>query len=107
MCQLLLVDPSAWTRWMKDESRVPPHIYRSLEWFLALNQKMLTQPDLAAVMNARFRIATSSLDPHQESSLRAEIQVVRSDLRRQQWVSAFLTAGLTAMMIVSLWLAYR
>ncbi len=107
MCQLLLVDPSAWTRWMKDESRVPPHIYRSLEWFLALNQKMLTQPDLAAVMNARFKMPASSLNPDQESSLRAEIQIVRSDLRHQQWVSAFLTAGLAVMMIVSSWLAYR
>lgn len=30
MCQLLLVDPSAWTRWSKDESKVPPHIWKML-----------------------------------------------------------------------------
>lgn len=39
MTQLLLVDPSAWTRWMRDESRVPPHVYRSLQWYLELVDK--------------------------------------------------------------------
>lgn len=39
MCQLLMVDPSTWTRWMKDEARVPPHIYRSLQWYLQLIEK--------------------------------------------------------------------
>lgn len=36
MCQLLLVDPSAWTRWDKNPEQAPPHIYRSLQWYLAL-----------------------------------------------------------------------
>src|SRR4051812_10712453 len=39
ICQLLLVDPSAWTRWGRDESRVPPHIYRVLEWYISLAEK--------------------------------------------------------------------
>lgn len=39
MCQLLMVDPSTWTRWMKDEDRVPPHIYRALQWYLQLVEK--------------------------------------------------------------------
>jgi hypothetical protein len=39
ICQLLLVDPSAWTRWTKDETRTPPHIYRALEWYVALTEK--------------------------------------------------------------------
>ena len=39
MCQLLMVDPSAWSRWTKDESKVPPHIYRALQWYLALTQE--------------------------------------------------------------------
>ena len=56
MCRLLLVDPSAWTRWTKDENRVPPHVYRSLEWFLALNKKSLTQPPFAEVFNSRYQL---------------------------------------------------
>ena len=38
MAQLLLVDPSAWTRWVKS-GHAPPHIYRSLMWLLALEEK--------------------------------------------------------------------
>lgn len=39
MCQLLMVDPSTWTRWLKDEGKVPPHIYRALQWYLQLIEK--------------------------------------------------------------------
>jgi hypothetical protein len=39
ICQLLLVDPSAWTRWTAPGGRVPPHIYRALEWYLLLTEK--------------------------------------------------------------------
>ncbi len=39
MCQLLLVDPSAWTRWGKTPQQIPPHIYRSLQWYLALTDQ--------------------------------------------------------------------
>lgn len=39
ICQLLLVDPSAWTRWIRVEDRVPPHIYRALEWYISLAEK--------------------------------------------------------------------
>lgn len=34
VCQMLLVDPSAWTRWRKDESKVPPHIWKMLAMHL-------------------------------------------------------------------------
>lgn len=37
--QLLMVDPSAWTRWTKYDHEAPPHIYRSLSWFLQLQEK--------------------------------------------------------------------
>lgn len=40
MCQLLLVDPSAWTRWTKKGDVPPPHIYRSLQWYLTLQEKV-------------------------------------------------------------------
>lgn len=39
MCQLLFVDPSAWTRWTKSGEHAPPHIYRMLQWYLALQEK--------------------------------------------------------------------
>jgi hypothetical protein len=41
MCQLLLVDPSAWTRWTRSDAtdEAPPHIYRSLSWYLLLRDE--------------------------------------------------------------------
>lgn len=38
MAQLLLVDPSAWTRWTSGDA-APPHIWRALAWYLALQDK--------------------------------------------------------------------
>ena len=37
MCQLLMVDPSAWTRWMKEGA--PPSVYRALEWYVLLQKE--------------------------------------------------------------------
>lgn len=95
MCQLLLVDPSAWTRWMKDESRVPPHIYRSLEWFLALNEKSLTNPDLAAVFQHRYRIRT----PEISSEVEGRLEVLARDIQRQKQIILYLTACLGALAV--------
>jgi hypothetical protein len=39
MTQLLLVDPSAWNRWTTRKTPPPPHIYRALQWYLALQEK--------------------------------------------------------------------
>ncbi len=39
LCQLLLVDPSAWSRWTKKNQDAPPHIYRALAWYLSLQEK--------------------------------------------------------------------
>ena len=39
MAQLLLVDPSAWTRWTQTEQGAPPHVWRALAWYLALQEK--------------------------------------------------------------------
>ena len=39
ICQLLLVDPSAWTRWTKSKEGAPPHVYQALRWYMELNQQ--------------------------------------------------------------------
>ena len=38
MGELLMVDPSAWTRWTKLNQAAPPHIYRMLEWYLLVKR---------------------------------------------------------------------
>ena len=39
ICQLLLVDPSSWTKWTKPGQDAPAYIYRSLQWALAILEK--------------------------------------------------------------------
>src|SRR6185312_16950990 len=39
IAQLLLVDPSAWTRWTTKGSDAPPHIYQALDWYLSILEK--------------------------------------------------------------------
>lgn len=53
LCQLLLVDASAWSRWIKNPKTVPPHIYRALEWYLLVQDK---HPSLhpAVFLSSRF-----------------------------------------------------
>lgn len=40
MAQLLLVDPSSWSRWTQKGHEVPPHIYRALHWYMILQEKV-------------------------------------------------------------------
>lgn len=40
VCQLLMVDPSAWTRWNRDGEAAPPHIWRALQWYMTLQEKI-------------------------------------------------------------------
>lgn len=39
MAHLLMVDPSAWSRWSKKVTPPPPHVYRALQWYLILQEK--------------------------------------------------------------------
>lgn len=59
MCQLLMVDPSAWSRWQKNEDQIPPHIYRSLQWYLALIEKAPEWHPMNAYLGS-FRPVTTS-----------------------------------------------
>lgn len=104
MCQLLLVDPSAWTRWMKDESKVPPHIYRSLEWFLALNEKAITNPDLAAVFLARYKsVEKRSASSETASGLGNEMERLSRELQLQKKVSALQFAAILMLALTCLY----
>jgi hypothetical protein len=40
ICQLLMVDPSSWTRWTRWGENIPPHIYRALQWYMIIQEKI-------------------------------------------------------------------
>lgn len=48
MCQLLLIDPSTWSRWTTGKTKPPPYVYRTLQWGLALMEKY---PELHPLAN--------------------------------------------------------
>jgi transcriptional regulator with XRE-family HTH domain len=86
ICQLLMVDPSAWTRWTKTTQlssgieSAPPHIWRALQWYMILQQKI---PGLTPEY---FLGAREAAKMHQIS----EISEVRSELARHQAETAAL-----------------
>ncbi len=96
MCQLLLVDPSAWSRWMRDESRVPPHIYRSLEWYLALNHRRYTDPDLSRLITARYQ--TNEVEKDSQKMI-SEIHRLKSRVFYLQ-IALFLGVGVCLSLIL-------
>ncbi len=51
MCRLLLVDPSAWTRWTRTDA--PPHVYQALRWLLELRG---IRPDVIGPTNFSTRL---------------------------------------------------
>jgi transcriptional regulator with XRE-family HTH domain len=82
ICQLLLVDPSAWTRWTRSGEVAPPHVYRMLQWYLALNDKY-------PALDAAFWLSTVSRDTlttdreranQLDNALNGEIQNLSSNL---------------------------
>lgn len=67
--QLLMVDPSAWTRWTKPDGEAPPHVYRALEWFLLLQEKH-PQYKASLWLNA---VATPQIPPKEIESLKSQL----------------------------------
>ncbi len=87
MAQLLMVDPSAWTRWVKNEDTIPPHVYRSLQWYLALIDKQPEWHPQNAFLGA-FRGSSTNVDSKKITSevnqmvqnQKAELEDFRGDM---------------------------
>ena len=58
ICQILLVNPSAWTRWTKSPQGAPPHFYRALEWLIYIHSKKTNHQQ-----NSPFLSSSSSPTP--------------------------------------------
>jgi transcriptional regulator with XRE-family HTH domain len=97
ICQLLMVDPSAWTRWMKDEDSIPPHVYRSLEWYLALHEKVLTNPDLAVIFTHRYKGEQKQTEDS-VLLMRGQVESLEKNLKIQQNITSFLV--LISMLLI-------
>ncbi len=84
ICQLLLVDPSAWSRWTRSTQEAPPHIYRALHWYLLLQAQ---EPAL------NYRVWLAGIG--QERRPDAVVQWQREVEKRQQHVEVLLQENLS------------
>jgi len=85
MCELLLIDPSTWTRWTTGKTTPPPWVYRTLQWGLAVMDK---HPEFHPLLiNQTAALApsnTNSLDSSEIRALSNEISEVKKDLKK--WI---------------------
>jgi len=69
MCLLLMVDPSAWSRWVKGKTKTPPHIWRALEWYVLLIEK---HPEYTSKLWT-FKHPQAVLSTHEKNNLKRNI----------------------------------
>lgn len=81
LCQLLLVDPSAWTRWTQGHTPAPPHVWRALSWYLALQEKYPAL-DAAFWLNGVARASSSEAAIEMGRAQAAEIQSLRKEVEQ-------------------------
>lgn len=87
ICQLLMVDPSAWTRWTKSGvDQAPPHIYRALQWYMSLQEKI---PGLTPsyFLGKDPRVLNQRLEDklgHEFNTLRFEISELKAQDQKLQ-----------------------
>jgi transcriptional regulator with XRE-family HTH domain len=113
MSQLLMVDPSSWTRWTKQGDEAPPHVWRALQWYSILNEKIpgltpqyfmnqspqvLHQKALQelesekAERQAEMSVLSRKLDGFsaEKSALNAEVAKLKKDLKFHRKISIFI-----------------
>lgn len=109
--QLLLVDPSAWTRWVKDGEKAPPHIFRALQWYLSLQEKL---PGLAPEYFIGPR--TSELEERVNSARRSQgdletrlagLEISLRQVRKLNLALGILSLGLTVALMILVFKAFR
>ncbi|WP_413561556.1 hypothetical protein [Bdellovibrio sp. HCB209] len=113
MSQLLMVDPSSWTRWTKQGDEAPPHVWRALQWYSILNEKIpgltpqyfmnqspqvLHQKALQelesekAERQAEMSVLSRKLDGFsaEKQALNAEVAKLKKDLKFHRKISIFI-----------------
>jgi hypothetical protein len=99
--QILMVDPSAWTRWTKKGEDAPAHVYRSLEWYLLLQNKYpgMDSPFWLEAIARPARTAGANLDIEKlQARLTQQLETFQRKLRWTQ-VGLVSTIALSALII--------
>ncbi|MBX9766440.1 MAG: hypothetical protein K2X47_04135 [Bdellovibrionales bacterium] len=99
ICQILMVDPSAWTRWTRSQDGAPPHVYRMLEWYLLLKEKHPTlahqyyerlsqppRPEGEVILKQEILHQLKSTESRLKTVWSLELERVRSQLRNLSFI---------------------
>jgi hypothetical protein len=86
-----LVDPSAWTRWTQAGAQPPPHIWRSLQWYLALQSHLPGLTPQHFLGSTQLKVDTETKDQVEgfKILLARQSEQLRSQ-RAMTWGLAFL-----------------
>lgn len=101
MCQLLMVDPSSWSRWVRapsSELQAPPHIWRALQWYMIVQEKI---PGLTAEYFVGRSARSIESAPRDSASINQRLQSLQAEveLLRKRWQQVRI-AGLLAFTVV-------
>lgn len=102
MAQLLLVDPSAWSRWVKEDS-APPHVFRALEWYMLLTKEAPSHAHSYWISTVQGQVRNivkqSPAERRRTDEMEAQVLILRSQIRQLKWV-----LGAVASLSAILWL---
>lgn len=95
--QLLMVDPSAWSRWTKNEDQAPPHIWRSLNTHIKLldlqNQAQISVgPEQLQALSKDSSTAKKEVD-----GLKVQIEQLQNAVKANR--AAAILMGLSAVIL--------
>jgi transcriptional regulator with XRE-family HTH domain len=130
ICQLLMVDPSAWTRWTRSGEDAPPHIYRALQWYLALNEKIpgltphyfigkdpevlhqvaLKRISESTAENERLKQEIEALKAHlnlKTERIEKKTENLSLDIRANRWGFMFIAASTTILAVAFYYFTLR
>ncbi len=82
ICQLLMVDPSAWNRWTKRGDTAPPHIYRTLQFYMIIQDKIpgLT-PYYFLGRESANRIVADRISSERYENIQRQVQTLKKYLK--------------------------
>jgi hypothetical protein len=113
MAQLLMVDPSAWTRWTRKITPPPPHIFRALQWYLCLLEKspgFTPQIFLASRWYRQGAVEITDMAGLQSQiqTLKSQIELLELRLQRQSNLNRWLKlAGIMTASFGLAWFLHR
>jgi hypothetical protein len=113
ICQILLIDPSTWTRWTTfNNQSAPPHIFRMLEWYLLLQEKhpslsqnfwlssVTSHASKSEISHAQIRKLEEAITQKVETKLQNQMQALQQ--QRQTEKRKFIAWGFLAGIALSI-----